>query len=260
MKKVKSLILIVLLSMVFLPSCVSVKQGNIGVKRSLGKISEKGLEAGPRWYNPFVSRIIIVPVNTQNLEVNLALPSKEGLNVNAEISILYHVKEDHVTDVVGSIGVDYEETMILPVFRAAAADVTANFMAKDMHTGFRLDIEKAIKVKMMEILGDRGFEIEAVLLKSVQLPPGLYRAIEEKLEAEQDAQRMQFVLQKERQEAERKTIEAAGIRDANKIISEGLTPAIIQYKGIEAYRSLSTSPNTKLIIGQNMQQPLLLQP
>lgn len=260
MKKVKGLIMIVLLSTVFLPSCVSVKQGNIGVKRSLGKISEKGLEAGPRWFNPFVSRIIIIPVNTQNLEVNLALPSKEGLNVNAEISILYHVKEEDVTDVVGTIGVDYEETMILPVFRAAAADVTANFMAKDMHTGFRLDIEKAIKAKMMEILGSRGFEIEAVLLKSVQLPPGLYRAIEEKLEAEQDAQRMQFVLQKERQEAERKTIEAAGIRDANKIISEGLTPAIIQYKSIEAYRELSGSPNAKLIIGQNMQQPLLLQP
>jgi prohibitin 1 len=260
MKNVINVISIAILSIFFLSSCVSVKQGNIAVKRSLGKIDDKGYSPGPLWFNPFVSQVLVIPINTQNLEVQLALPSKEGLNVNTEISILYHVKEDKVFDVISSIGKDYEEIIILPVFRASAADVTANFMAKDMHTRFRLDIEKAIRAKMMELLGDRGFEIEAVLLKSVKLPAGLYRAIEEKLEAEQDAQRMEFVLQKEKQEAKRKTIEAGGIRDANKIISEGLTPAIIQYQSIEAYRSLSNSPNAKLIIGQNLQQPLLLQP
>jgi len=260
MKKAFNSLSIVMLSVFFLSSCVSVNQGNIAVKRSLGKIDNKGYSPGPLWFNPFISRVLVIPINTQNLEVQLTLPSKEGLNVNTEISILYHVKEENVFDVISTIGKDYEEVVILPVFRASAADVTANFMAKDMHTGFRLDIEKAIRTKMMELLGARGFEIEAVLLKSVQLPAGLYRAIEEKLEAEQDAQRMQFILQKERQEAERRTIEAAGIRDANQIISEGLTPAIIQYQSIEAYRSLSNSPNAKLIIGQNLHQPLLLQP
>ena len=111
----------------------------------------------------------------------------------------------------------------------------------------------------MKIIGDRGFVIESVLMKSIQLPKGLYQAIEEKLQAEQEAQRMEFVLQKERQEASRRTIEAEGIRDANKIISEGLTPQIIQYKTIEAYRELSKSPNAKLIIG-NGNQPMLLEP
>lgn len=181
------------------------------------------------------------------------------MNVEAQISILYHVDQTKATDVIGSIGEDYLSTIILPVFRAAAADVTAKFMAKDMHTGNRLDIETAIKVKMMELIGDRGFVIEAVLLKSVTLPPGLYRAIEQKLQAEQDAQRMEFILQKEKQEAERKRIEAGGVRDANKIISEGLTPEILQYKSLEVYQELSKSPNSKIIIGGGT-QPIILQP
>lgn len=248
-----------ILSLFAFSSCVTVREGNVGVKRTIGKIQKPSLPAGPRWFNPFVSKVIIVPVNTQNLEVSLPLPSKEGLNVEAQISILYHVEADQATDVVATIGEDYLNTIILPVFRAAAADVTAKFMAKDMHTGNRLDIENAIRDKMMAILGDRGFVIEAVLLKSVTLPQGLYRAIEEKLEAEQDAQRMEFVLQKEKQEAERKKIEAAGVRDANKIISEGLTPEIIRYKSLEVYRELSQSPNTKIIIGGG-EQPLLLEP
>ncbi len=248
----------VLLSFTF-SNCVTVREGNVGVKRTIGKIQEPSLPAGARWFNPFVSKIIVVPINTQNLEVSLPLPSKEGLNVEAQISILYHVEASKATDVIGTIGEDYLNTIILPVFRAAAADVTAKFMAKDMHIGNRLDIEKAIRTKMMDLLGDRGFEIEAVLLKSVTLPAGLYRAIEEKLQAEQEAQRMEFVLQKEKQEAERKKIEAGGVRDANKIISEGLTPAIIRYKSLEVYQELSKSPNAKVIIGGG-DQPLLLEP
>jgi prohibitin 1 len=109
----------------------------------------------------------------------------------------------------------------------------------------------------MKILGDRGCAIEAVLMKSIQLPQGLYASIEDKLQAEQESQRMEFVLQKERQEAERRTIEAEGIRDANRLISEGLTPQIIKYKAIEAYRELSKSPNAKVIIGGGDQMMLM---
>jgi len=258
MKTYSPLVLAILFAFSF-SSCKTVRQGTVGVKRTLGKIDEKNLQAGPRLYNPFVTRIITVPVRTQNIEVNLALPSKEGLNVKAEISILYHVEQSKATEIVGNIGQDYENIIILPVFRAAAADVTAKFMAKDMHTGNRLGIENEIKEKMMTILGDRGFVIEAVLMKSIQLPSGLYQAIEEKLQAEQEAQRMEFVLQKERQEADRRKIEAEGVRDANKIISEGLTPEIIQYKTIEAYRELAKSQNAKVIIGSGS-QPMIIDP
>jgi len=238
-------------------SCVTVRQGNVGVKRTIGKIQEPSIPAGPSWYNPFVSRIILLPTKTQNLEVNLPLPSKEGLNVEAQISILFHIDETKATDIIGSIGEDYLNTIVLPVFRAAAADVTSKFMAKDMHTGNRQEIEIAIKDKMSELIRERGFIVEAVLLKSVSLPQGLYKSIEEKLQAEQDAQRMEFVLQKEKQEAERKKIEAAGVRDANKIISEGLTPAIIQYKSLEVYQELSKSPNAKVIIGNGTESLLI---
>jgi len=240
-------------------SCVTIRQGNVGVKRTVGKINNEIIEPGARMFNPFATRIILVPIRTENIEVSLELPSKEGLNVKADISILYHIEKSKATDIVGEIGMNYESTVILPVFRASAADVTARYMAKDMHTGNRFEIEAAIKSQMMRIIGNRGFEIESVLMKSIQLPEGLYKAIEEKLEAEQDAQRMEFILLKEKQEASRRTIEAEGIRDANKIISEGLTPQIIQYKTIEAYRELSKSPNAKLIIGSG-QQPILIEP
>ncbi len=252
-------VLVLSLSFLILNSCVTIRQGNVGVKRTVGKINENIIEPGAQLYNPFASKIIVVAIRTKNLEVKLDLPSKEGLNISADISILYHVEKNKATQIIGEIGMDYESTIILPVFRASAADVTARYMAKDMHTGNRFEIENAIKEQMMKIIGNRGFVIEAVLMKSIQLPEGLYKAIEEKLQAEQDAQRMEFILQKEKQEASRRIIEAEGIRDANKIISEGLTPQIIQYKTIEAYRELSKSPNAKLIIG-NGQQLILMEP
>jgi regulator of protease activity HflC (stomatin/prohibitin superfamily) len=244
-------------AIVFLSSCVTIRQGTVGVKRTIGKIDDNIVPPGAKFFNPFATRIIIVPVRTENLEVSLDLPSKEGVNVLADISILFHVEKEKATDVIGNIGMGYENIVILPVFRAAAADVSARYMAKDMHTGNRFEIETEIKEQMMKILGDRGFVIEAVLMKSIQLPRGLYASIEDKLEAEQESQRMEFVLQKERQEAERRTIEAEGIRDANKIISEGLTPQIIQYKAIEAYRELSKSPNAKVIIGGSDQMMVI---
>ena len=126
-----------------------------------------------------------------------------------------------------------------------------------MHTGQRAEIERAIRDLMMTQLKDRGFTVEAVLLKSIALPAGLTKAIEEKLAAEQDAQRMQFVLDKERQEAQRRIIEAEGTRDAQKIINEGLTPMLIRFKTIEAFNKLSTSPNSKVIITSG-DTPLML--
>lgn len=117
-----------------------------------------------------------------------------------------------------------------------------------MHTGERDMIEEQIRDRMREQLDERGIVIEAVLMKSIRLPERLSVAISEKLEAEQDAQRMEFVLAKERQEAERRRVEAEGIRDAQLIISEGLTPLLIQREQIEAFRELATSPNAKVII------------
>jgi prohibitin 1 len=241
-------ILIIAIAAFTTMSCVVVRQGEVGVKRKLGKLSNKVEEPGSVAFNPLTSKVIKVPIQTQNLEIASSLPSKEGLNVQSVISILYRVKAEKVPDILESIGTNYEDAVISSIFRSASADVCSRFFAKDMHTAQRAVIEKEIQQRMMELLSDRGFEIEAVLLKTIQLPSGLARAVEEKLEAEQDAQRMEFLLQRERLEATRKMVEAEGVRDAQKIISEGLNPMIIQWQSIEAFRMLANSPGSKIII------------
>lgn len=238
--------------------CAVVRQGEVGVKRKLGKLSPKTIDAGAVTYNPFITKILKVPVRTVNLEITSNLPSREGLNVNSVISILYRIQPQKVPMILEQIGPDYENALINSVFRSASADVCSRFYAKDMHTAQRAVIEKEIQERMMSLLSGRGFEIEAVLLKNIQLPSGLARAVEEKLEAEQDAQRMEFLLQRERLEAQRKMVEAEGIRDAQKIIAEGLSEEIIKYQSIEAFKQLSGSSNAKIII-TNGETPMLIE-
>jgi regulator of protease activity HflC (stomatin/prohibitin superfamily) len=191
--------------------------------------------------------VIKESIQTNNLKLALRIPSKEGLSVESEISILYRLEVDMVPTVLENIGPNYKDVMSA-VFRSASSDVCSQFFAKDMHSGKRADIEQAIKSKMEETLTPQGIIIEAVLMKSIQLPFGLSTSIEQKLQAEQDAMRMEFILQSERLEAQRKIIEAEGTRDAQKILSEGLTPAIIQIRSIEAFRELAKSVNSKVII------------
>jgi prohibitin 1 len=240
-------------------SCAVVRQGEVGVKQRFGKFTSKPLDAGLTIINPLFTKVVTVPLQTVNREVLLDLPSKEGLTVRSEISILYHIEKSKAISVLENIGLDYEQSVIVSVFRSASADVCSRFFAKDMHSVQRAVIEKEIAESMNKILQPRGFEVEAVLLKSIKLPDGLSRAIEAKLESEQRSQQMQFELQRERQEAERRIIEATGKRDAQKILSEGLTKEILQLRNIEALQQLSTSSNAKIIIG-NGQQPFLLDP
>lgn len=262
-------------------SCRIIIQDEVGIKRTLGRINNDVLQPGPRLFNPFFSTIITVPVRTINLELNLGLPSKEGLTVNSEISILYKVKNNEVPNILRSTGLNFEEVLIKPVFRSAAADVCANFDAKDMHSAKRSVIEKEIRERMMMTLEAKGFIIESVLMKSIVLPAGLSKAIEEKLQAEQDAQRMEFLKDREKRDAERKLIQAEGEKNAqivaaeaqrrkteieaegranaikteadaqakaNDMLNKSITPAVLKNKQIEAFQGLSRSNNTKVII------------
>lgn len=240
-------------------NCMVVRQGEAGVKRTFGKYNDKVYTSGLRGFNPFTSTIVKVSTQTENLEVSLNIPSREGLSIQSEVSILYRVIGKEAPDLLRKVGLDYEGTVILPVFRSAVADVTSKYYAKDMHSGNRGEIETAILTLMMKNLQDKGIIVEAVLLKSIALPRSLAKAIEDKLEAEQLAQRMEFVLQQERQEAERKRIQAQGTSDANTIISAGLTKEILQFKAIEAWLQLSSSPNAKVIIS-NGSVPMMLNP
>lgn len=209
------------LAAVVLSSCSVVRQGEVGVKRRFGKVSEDYVAQGLVAFNPFATRVIKLPTRTVNIEVKPDLPSKEGLTIRTEISILYRLKPEAAPTVLQKIGLNYESEVILPVFRSAAADVTSRFYAKDMHSGERAQIESAIRKQMDEILETRGFVIENVLLKSIRLPEGLARAIEEKLQSEQEAQRMEFIKDRERKDAERRIIEAEGRKEIARIQAEG---------------------------------------
>jgi len=239
-------------------SCTIVRQGEVGVRRTLGKYNDRPINDGLRFFNPFVTTVIKVPTQTVNLEVSLSIPSKEGLTILSEVSILYNVQGNRAADVLRQIGPDFERNLILPVFRSSVADVSSRFFAKDMHTGERAQIEEQIRILMDKTLNEKGIKVESVLLKSIQLPKSLARAIEEKLEAEQGAQRMEFVLQQEQREAERKRIQAQGVRDAQNIISQGLTQELLQFKAIEAFMELAKSPNTKIVITDGKGMPLMM--
>ncbi|MFQ3577317.1 MAG: prohibitin family protein [Cytophagales bacterium] len=234
-----------------LSSCLrTVTPGEVGVKRKLGRLSGKIYKPGIYGINPFTTRIIKVPTRLINHEVNLeSLPSKEGLSIATQVSILFHIVPDSAKTIVEKIGVENGKNIITNVLRSAAADVTSNYYAKDMHSGGkREEIERAIAKKMVGYLGSQGFVVDAVLLKSLRLPQGLTNSIEEKLRAEQDAQRMEFILNREKSEAERRKIEAEGIKEYNNIINQSLTDMLLKYKSLETFKDLSISPNSKTII------------
>lgn len=258
MKTINQMMLLVLTT-VFLSSCIIIRPGEVGVRRTMGKLSDQVLDQGVHGVNPFATTVIRTPIRTVNLELALNLPSKEGLNINAGISILYHIDKQLVPQLIENVGTGYE-TIIQSVFRSSSADICSKYMAKDMHSGMRSEIEAEIAIAMSQILNPQGIIIEAVLLKTIQLPPGLYNSIESKLEAEQEAMRMQFVIELERKEAERKVIEAQGNRDAQQILSEGLTREILELRRIEAMLKLAQSDNTKIVFTGNDNTPMIIDP
>ena len=209
------------------------------------------------WFNPFVAKVIKTDIQINDLELSLNLPSKEGLSVLAQISILYRIDPTQMQTFIQNVG-NQHEGIISNVFRSASADICSQYFAKDMHSGMRAQIEAAIMSRMDELLREQGIIIEAVLMKSIQLPAGLASSIERKLQAEQDVMRMEFVLQQETLEAERKIIEATGSKDAQIIISEGLTEEIIRIRSIEAFLELAKSSNSKIIVTDG-KSPLLVE-
>jgi regulator of protease activity HflC (stomatin/prohibitin superfamily) len=244
----KKVILYALLLSTGLSSCIIVRQGEVAQKRRLGKLVGEPITERAKLYNPFITTFLMVPIKTINLDVNVEIPSSEGLNIRCEASILYRLESEKVPTILRQIGTTYEEDIISPVFRSAMANVSSRYVAKDMHSGNRAAIEQEVKTLMMKTVSSRGFVIEEVLMKRILLPPTLSSAIEQKLSAEQQAEMMMFVIDRERQEAERQVIQATGVRDAQKILAEGLTKEILRFEAIEAFKQLSRSPNAKTII------------
>ena len=249
---------VVVMAMV-VSGCAIVGPGERGVRQTLGQLDDKVHGPGTVGHWPFFAKVVKVPVRSTKVEMNLALPAQEGITVDAELSILYHVKEESVRSILETIGPNYEQSVVMTAFRSAAADVSSRHAAKDMHSGARAEIEQEIAQQINKVIGDRGFQVEAVLLKSIRLPASLSTAVQAKLAAEQQAQQMQFVLESERREADRRRVEAEGIRDAQRIVDQGLSPLLIRWRAIEAFRELAKSPNSKIIFTDG-RTPLLMPP
>lgn len=228
--------------------CAVVKQGDVGLKRVWGRIDPVPLQPGYHAIETVSTDVIHVPIRTTTKTFDFVLPSKEGLNINARISLLYRVEASRAVDVVSTVGVDYHTTLVGPVFRSQAADVSARFFAKDMYSAKRRAIETEIGEALRAILEPRGFVIEAVLMKSIELPAGLAQSIEQKLQAEQQAEAMQFRIEREKLAADSKRIRAEGDRDAQLIRAEGLTDPVLRLRAIEAFQALAGSNNAKVII------------
>jgi prohibitin 1 len=251
------LAILVLAATVAISTAKVVPPGNVGVLVLLGKVYGT-IPEGVHLVNPLAS-MELMSVRTKEVFEHAEAPSKEGLNVVLEVSCLYHLKSDKADEVYRSIGPNYEEVVIKPQFRAAIRDNTVKHESKDLYTSGREVITNEIFTELVSDLNPRGIEVEKILLRRVQLPQMVSDAINAKLAADQEAQQMQFVLAKERQEAERKRIEAQGIQDFQKIVSQGLTDQLLRWKGIEATRLLAESKNSKtIIVGGKDGLPLIL--
>ncbi|MCD4706028.1 prohibitin family protein [bacterium] len=241
-KKGGMAVLVVLFLLIFgIFSIVIIPAGETGVYHLFGKVREKEMSSGLHFKNPlalvtkmsirteeYTMSIIEGEGQVKNADAIRAL-TKEGLEVDLDMTILYHLNETSASDIFKNVGLDYVEKIIRPSIRSGIREIIANYEAKDIYSEKREEAAGEILEKLKSDINQRGITIEEVLLRNVNLPTKLSNAIQEKLTAEQEAQRYDFVLQRETKEAERKRIEAAGQRDAQKIINESLTTNYLNY-------------------------------
>lgn len=222
--------------------------GTVGVVDFLGTVSDNTLKPGVNLVNP-LARIIKYSFKTQEIKETMTVPSKEGLSVNLELSLQFRLDPSKTNEIYKSIeGGDYLNVILVPQFRSVTRGVTAKYEAKALYTASRKQLEDEIVNELQHLVSDRGIIIEKAPLRQVALPERLTKSIEEKLQAEQESQRMSFILQKEEQEADRKRIEAKGIADFQTIVSNGINENLLKWKGIEATEKLANSPNSKIVV------------
>jgi len=201
-------------------------------------------------------------VQTETLKETADVPSNEGLILRLDTSLQYRLDRDKASEVFQKIGMSFVEKVIEPNLRSAVREVTSSHNASALYTGAREEVAERIQEALVHNLAPQGIFVERVLLRDVQLPAMLKSSIEAKQQAEQDALRMSFILQKEKQEAERKRIEAQGIADFQKIVAAGISPQLLEWKGIEATEKLAASNNSKIVMIGNSKSglPIIFEP
>ncbi|NMC38228.1 MAG: prohibitin family protein [Bacteroidales bacterium] len=241
-------------------SIVQVEPGMVGVQKLFGKVSNNILESGLNVINP-LARVVMFDIKTENYTMSgihdegtvrsddaIRVLSADGLEVIVDLTVLYKVIPSEAPRILKEIGTDYRNVLVRPICRTGIRDNAVYYDAVSLYSTKREEFQDRIFSSIESNFKERGLMLEQLLVRNLTLPESVKAAIESKINAEQEAQKMTFVLQKERQEAERKRVEAQGIADYQKILSSGLSDRLLQYEMIKA---INNSPNSKLIIMTN---------
>ena len=252
-------------------ACIKqIDAGQIGVQSLFGKVQNEVLTSGLNFVNPLMD-VKAIDVRTQNYTMSgvhnegdlagddaIRVLTADGLEVVIDLTVLYRVQSNQAPNIVREIGYDFKNVVVRPITRTKIRDNAVYYTAVDLYSVKRDEFQSRIFKTIEENLKTRGLVLEQLLVRNISLPTSVKGSIEEKIKAEQDAQKMQYVLQKEKQEAERKRVEAQGIADYQKIISMGLSDKQLQYEQIQAMKGLMTSPNSKVIIMGGGKTPVIL--
>ena len=222
--------------------------GHVGVVDFFGIVSKKPLPAGINLVNP-LANVIKFSIQTKEHKETMQVLSREGLTIGLEVSALYRLNPDSAARVYKTVaGGDYETIILIPQFRSISRAVTASFQASALYSTERERLGTSIQEELAKTIAPRGVTIENTPIRNVALPVQLTEAIEQKQRADQESQRMEFILTKEKQEADRKRIEAKGIADFQAIVAAGISEQLLRWKGIEATLKIAESNNSKVII------------
>lgn len=254
-----------------LTSCIKqIDAGQIGVKSLFGKVSDDILTSGLNMVNPLVD-VKTVDIKTQNYTMSgvhdegdqagddaIRVLTADGLEVIIDLTVLYRVVGQEAPKIVKETGLDYKDKIVRPLTRTKIRDNAVYFTAIELYSNKRDQFQNRIFKSIEDDFRKRGLILEQLLVRNITLPNNVKTSIEEKIKAEQEAQKMEFVLQKEKQEAERKRVEAQGIADYQRIMSSGLTDKQLQYEQIQVLKGLVTSPNSKVIVMGKGNTPVIL--
>jgi regulator of protease activity HflC (stomatin/prohibitin superfamily) len=261
---------VIMLTAILLKSIVQIEAGQIGVKVLFGKVQNEVLGSGLHFINPFIE-IRSLDIKTQNYTMSgmtdegqkkdddaIRVLTADGLEVTIDLTVLYKLLPSEAPKLVRETGVDYTDKIVRPLTRTKIRDNAVYYDAISLYSTKRDEFQSRIFKSIDEDFKIRGLVLEQLLVRNITLPQSVKTTIEQKINAEQDAQKMEFVLQKEKQEAERKRVEAQGIADYQRIINIGLTNQQLQYEQIKAYLELAKSQNAKVIIMGKGDTPVIL--
>src|ERR1044071_6140880 len=259
LKGVGALVGLVLIVILLWMSVAYVPAGHVGVLTIFGRVTGEVLSEGTHMVNPFKVNNTMT-ARTQEVKESASVPSNEGLIISMDTSLLFRIDPAKAPDVYRTVGPNYMDVVVEPNLRSAIRESTASHSANTLYSGEREAVAKQIVDTLNDKLKGRGIIIESILLRDIQLPASLKASIESKQQAEQESLAMSFRLQKEKQEADRKRIEAQGTRDFQQTVAQGISAQLLEWKGIEATETLAKSPNTKIVVigGQKSGLPLIL--